>query len=88
MGDINTGAVATSATVPAGTFNYQGKRTRIGVNGTYSLSRRYSVYASIVDLGGFVQSNQRYAPSTPEYAKGTRWQDFGFYTNVGIRGSF
>jgi iron complex outermembrane receptor protein len=88
MGDINTGAVATSATVPAGTFNYQGKRTRIGMNGTYTLSRRYSVYASIVDLGGFVQNNQRYAPTTPEYAKGTRWQELGFYTNVGVRGSF
>ena len=88
LGDIKTGAVAASATVPAGTFNYQGKRTRIGLNATYSLTRRYSLYASLVDLGGFVQNNQRYAPNTPDYAKPTRWQELGFYTNVGVRGSF
>jgi hypothetical protein len=88
LGDIKTGAVAASATIPADTFNYQGKRTRIGLNATYSLTRRYSLYASLVDLGGFVQDNQRYAPNTPDYAKGTRWQELGFYTNVGVRGSF
>lgn len=88
IGDTNTGAVAASATIPAGTFNYQAKRTRIGLNGTYSLTRRYSLYASVVDLGGFVQNLQRYSPTTPDYAKGQRRQELGFYTNVGIRGSF
>ena len=70
------------------TFNYQKKRTRIGANATFSLSRRYSLYASVVDLGGFVQNQQRYAPDTPEYARPIRWQELGFYTNVGVRGSF
>lgn len=88
LGDIPTGAVAASATVAPNTFNYQAKRTRIGVNAQYSLSRRYSVYASIVDWGGFVQNLQRYSPTTPEYARPTRWQELGFYTNVGVRGSF
>lgn len=88
LGDTRTGAVAASATVPADTFNYQAKRTRIGVNAAYSLSRRYSLYASVVDWGGFVQDLQRYAPGTPDYAKPTRWQELGFYTNVGIRGTF
>jgi iron complex outermembrane receptor protein len=88
IGDTNTGAVATSATIPTGTFNYQAKRTRIGLNGTYSLTRRYQLYASVVDLGGFVQNLQRYAPNTPDYAKGMRRQELGFYTNIGVRGSF
>jgi hypothetical protein len=35
-----------------------------------------------------VQDLQRYAPGTPDYAKPTRWQELGFYTNVGIRGTF
>lgn len=87
-GDTNTGAVAASATVAPNTFNYQAKRTRIGLTGQYSLTRRYSLYASVVDLGGFVQNLQRYSPTTPDYAKGTRRQELGFYTNVGIRGSF
>ena len=88
LGDTQRGLVAPSATVPAGTYNYQARRTRLGLNGQYSLSPRYALYASVVDLGGFVQNQQRYAPSTPEYAKGQRWQELGFYTNVGIRGSF
>ncbi len=88
LGDTRTTAVAASATVPEDTFNYQAKRTRIGVNAQYSLSKRYSLYASVVDWGGFVQDLERYAPGTPDYAKGTRWQELGFYTNLGVRGSF
>ena len=88
LGDTRTGAVAASATVPVDTFNYQAKRMRIGVNATYNLTRRYALYASVVDWGGFVQDLQRYAPGTPDYAKPTRWQELGFYTNVGVRGSF
>ena len=74
--------------MPVDTFNYQAKRMRIGVNATYNLTRRYALYASVVDWGGFVQDLQRYAPGTPDYAKPTRWQELGFYTNVGVRGSF
>ncbi len=88
LGDVNTGAVAASATVAPNTFAYQAKRTRIGINATYSLTKRYSVYASIVDWGGFVQNLQRYSPTTPDYARYTRRQELGYYTNAGIRGSF
>jgi TonB-dependent receptor len=88
LGDIPTGAVAQSATVPAGTFNYQAKRTRIGVNAQYNITKRYSLYASLVDWGGFLQDLQRYAPGTPDYAKHTRWQELGYYTNIGVRGTF
>lgn len=31
---------------------------------------------------------QRYASGTPDYAKGMRRQELGFYTNVGVRGTF
>jgi TonB-dependent receptor len=88
LGDTQRGLVAPSATVPTGTYNYQARRTRVGLSAQYSLSRRYSLYASVVDLGGFVQNQQRYAPSTPAYARGQRWQELGYYTNVGVRGSF
>ena len=88
LGDVRTGSVAASATVAPNTSNYQAKRTRIGVNAAYSLTRRYSLYASVVDWGGFVQNLQRYAPTTPDYAKPTRWQELGFYTNIGVRGTF
>lgn len=88
LGNVNTGAVAASATVAPNTFAYQAKRTRIGVNATYSLSKRYSLYASVVDWGGFVQNLQRYSPTTPDYARFTRRQELGFYSNIGVRGTF
>jgi len=88
LDDIRTGSVAASATVAPDTSNYQAARTRIGVNATYSLTRRYSLYASVVDWGGFVQDLQRYSPTTPDYAKSTRWQELGFYLNIGVRGTF
>lgn len=90
LGDTRRGLVAESAAngIPANTYNYQGKRTRIGVNGQYSLTKRYSVYVSVNDLGGFIQNLQRYAPNTPEYARGNRLQELGFYYTFGIRGNF
>ena len=90
LGDIRRGAVGVNAAngIPADTFNYQGKRTRYGFNAQYSLSKRYSLYISATDVGGFVQDLQRYAPNTPEYARGQRWQELGFYTNIGVRATF
>jgi len=58
------------------------------VNANYSLNRRYSLYAYVVDWGGFVQNLQRYSPSTPSYAKPTRWPELGLGSSLGIRGSF
>jgi iron complex outermembrane receptor protein len=90
LGDLRRGAVGVSAAngIPADTFNYQAKRTRYGANIQYSLTKRYSLYASATDIGGFVQNLQRYAPDTPEYARKQRWQELGFYTNIGVRATF
>jgi len=90
LGDTRRSLVAPSVAngIPEKTYNYQGRRTRIGVNAQYSLSRRYSVYAAIDDLGGFVQNLERYAPNTPKYARGNRLQELGFYYKFGVRGTF
>lgn len=88
LADVNTGAVAASATVAPNTFNYQAARTRIGVSATYSLSKRYTLYASLVDWGGFLQDLRRFSPTTPYYAQPTRRQELGYYTNIGVRGTF
>ena len=64
-----------------------GKRTRWGANAQYSLTKRYSVYASATDIGGFEQNLRRYAPTTPEYARGQRMQELGYYITLGVRGT-
>ncbi|MES2691964.1 MAG: TonB-dependent receptor [Verrucomicrobiota bacterium] len=90
LGDMRRGLVAVSTAngIPAETYNYQGKRTRYGLTINYALTRRYQLYASATDIGGFTQNLQRYSPTTPDYAKGQRWQELGFYTNIGVRGTF
>jgi len=88
QGETRTASVATSATVPPDTSNYQGGKKRLGINARYSFSRRYSVYLSIVDVLGYEQLQKRYAPGTPEYAKPTRLQELGYFTTVGVRGEF
>ena len=81
-------AVNVANGIPAGTYNYQGKRTRWGFNSQYSVNRWLAVYGTLTDIGGFVQNLRIYAPTTPDYAKGQRRQELGFYTTVGVRGTF
>ena len=90
QGDKRLGAVAANVAngLPADTFRYQAARTRLSVSAQYSFTKRYSVYFSLLDLGGYVQDQQRYAPGTPDYAKNQRRQELGYYTTLGVRGSF
>jgi hypothetical protein len=90
QGETRRGAVGASAAngIPADTFNYQGKRTRLGLSVQYSFHKRLAVYGLITDLGGFELLNRQYAPSTPEYARGNRIQDLGYYTTLGVKGTF
>lgn len=74
--------------IPPNTFNYQGEITRWSLNAQYSLGKRCSLYTSISDLGGFINTARRYAPDTPEYAKGARYQKAGYYTIIGVKGTF
>lgn len=90
LGDMRRGLVAVNAAngIPADTYNYQAKRTRYGLTVNYALTKRYALYASATDIGGFTQDLQRYSPTTPDYAKKQRWQELGFYTNLGVRATF
>ena len=75
--------------IPAGTFNYQDARTRWSLSAQYSLSKRFALYGSVSDFnGGFNPTNLRYGPGTPDYAKSQRYQELGYYTTIGIKGSF
>jgi iron complex outermembrane receptor protein len=90
QGEIRTGSVAVNAAngIPADTWNYQGEKRRLGVDGQYSLNKRLSFYVAIVDMLGFVQDQRRYAPDTPDYAKNSRLQKLGYFSTLGFRGEF
>ncbi len=87
-GDTLTGAVAPSATVPAGTSTWEPAQTRVGLSGEYSLNSRFSVYFSLPDLKNFTWTQSRYAHGTPDYARTTRRIGYGYYSTVGIKGKF
>ena len=85
---FRTTSVAKSTTELADTYNYQPVYTRWGINGEYSLSKRYTFFASAADLGRRTAGDLRAAPSTPRYATSVRYQLLGYYIMFGIKGTF
>jgi len=82
-------AVAANAAngIPANTYNFAAKQKRYGLSAEYSLHRRCSVYASVLDFD-LVSNSLRYAPGTPDFARNVRLVKGGYYTAIGFRGSF
>jgi hypothetical protein len=59
------------------------------VSGEYSLRKGLTLYGTVMDFnGGFNPATLRYAPDTPEYARRQRYQELGYYTTLGVRGTF
>ena len=80
--------VAPSATVPVDTYNYLPARTIWSVSTQYSLSRRFALYATFNDIGGGTRGTLRFAPSTPEFARRTAFNETGWYSTAGVKGEF
>jgi iron complex outermembrane receptor protein len=74
--------------IPADTYTYQGQRLRYGINAEYSFSKAFSLYGSIANLGGFIGGNLRYSPTTPDFMKERRRQEFPSTVQVGIKGRY
>jgi TonB-dependent receptor len=83
-----TSAVAASATELPGTFNYQNKYKRYGVEAEYSLHKHCTLFLGATDLGRRSWVTLRYAPETPDYARYTRRQSNGYYIVTGLKGRF
>ncbi len=81
-------AFPASATIPVGTFDYQGKVTRLALSAQYAFSRSVALYIALTDLLPVSQDSRRYAPQTPEYARTRRAQALNSYTTIGVKGSF
>jgi TonB-dependent receptor len=92
QGDTRGAAVATSVAngIPAGTYDYQGARFRMGVNVQYSISKHYVLFGSMTDINrpGFLVVSRRFADGTPDNLKDRRRQDLGSIINIGVKGTF
>lgn len=84
-------AVATNATTPAGSYQWQGALKRYTLSFEYSFSRRLGVYASLGDFntpGGYVIIQKVYAPGTPNNLRTIRVTEWGQSAIVGVKGEF
>lgn len=81
-------AVSAANGIPADTYNYQGATTRWTLSGQYSLTRRFALYGTLTDLGGFELVTRRYAANTPDYARNQRRQVLGSTLTLGVKGQF
>jgi iron complex outermembrane receptor protein len=90
QGQIRRDLIAVSAAngIPADTYDYDSARRRLTLGAEYSLNKRISIFASLANIGGLESSSLRYAPTTPGYAKITRFQDLGSTLTFGIKGEF
>lgn len=90
QGETRRAPVATSATIPAGTYLWQGAKHRYSIGMEYALSPKLGFYVSLNNFNGLgvTDVQRRYAANTPEYAKYQRYQEWGKNAVVGIKGEF
>jgi hypothetical protein len=75
--------------IPANTYDYQSSRMRWALSTQYSVNRNWAVYGEMNDLlQGFEPMTYRYAPDTPEHARGQARQSLGAYFTLGVKGTF
>ena len=81
-------ALAPSATVPVGTYQYLAAITRWNIYAEYAFNRGLSLFYSINDVGGFANPQYKYGPNTPAYTKNLRAINEGSFSSIGIKGKF
>ncbi len=90
QGETRQTALAPNAAngIPAGVFNYQGKRLRVGLNAQYSLTKRLALFGSMTDINGpgFNIVNTQYGPGMADYLHKRRRQELGSIITIGIKG--
>jgi len=87
---IRSALQAPSAAIPANTYNWFAPRTLVGADVEYRFSKKFSFYASAINLLDAEAITERYSTTTPapDWARTIRRFKFGADFNLGIKGSF
>ena len=84
--------IAPSASIPPDVRDHRGsvEKAQVGISAQYSFSRRFSIYVALADVTKLNTDVQRarYAPDTPDFARGRGWENNNYYTTVGVKGTF
>lgn len=74
--------------IEPGTFNYDGSRLYLDINGEYYFSRRFGLFASFRNVNNVLDQSYVYGPNTPEYARFTGRDDYSAAWTFGMKGTF
>lgn len=91
QGETKRLAVAQSATIPVGTYQYQGALKRFVLSAEYRINKNLSAYANWSDFNdpdGYVDIQKRYTHDTPAALRGYRIAAWGQSLAVGFKGRF
>lgn len=90
QGETRRAPVAASASVPVGTYLWQGAKTRYTLGFEYAITSKVGFHISLNSFNGLgvTDVQRRYAADTPDYAKYQRFQEWGKNAVVGIKGEF
>ena len=84
---IRQGAISGRGIEP-GTYNYDGERLYLDINGDYTLGRHVSLFASFRNVNDVPDNSYASGPSTPAYARFILRNDFSAAWTFGVKGSF
>jgi TonB-dependent receptor len=88
LGRMPQGLRAIGANMEPETRNHRAPRTTLDVNFELRLIRRLALFANVRNLTDVPWRYDAYGPNTPDYARGTRWAQYGANILVGVKGSF
>jgi iron complex outermembrane recepter protein len=78
----------TGRSLEEGTFNWRQRRLNLDVQGEYKLTRRFTLFANLRNVGVATEDFERTGPSTPAHAQFRERQDFGASWTLGLKGTF
>ncbi len=81
-------AAITGRGIEPGTFDYDGERLYLDINGEYYFSRRFGLFASFRNVSDVTDNSYGYGPNTPAYARFTGRNDYSAAWTFGVKGTF
>ena len=91
QGETKRAPVAASASIPASTYLWQGRKNRAFLSAEYQITKQIGIFGAIDDVigGTYYDRQRRYADTrTPSYARYQRVQDWGQSGRFGVKGEF
>ena len=78
----------TGVNVPDGSYQYRDPRLFLDVSAEVRVTKRVAVFANLRNLTDVAWRDETYGPTTPAYARGTNWIQYGAQGIFGIKGTF